>query len=73
MANLLPAELWSYIFDLAADEDTIFYPGLPTSMTQSSWARSLITDSSWMLRTPQDTINMIQRRGYATKKVRFIS
>ncbi|OJA21318.1 hypothetical protein AZE42_03878 [Rhizopogon vesiculosus] len=66
MANSLPRELWSHIFDLAADEDTIFYPGLPTSMTQSSWARSLITD--WQLRTPQDTINMIQRRAYATKK-----
>ena len=67
MANSLPPELWSYIFDLAADQDTIFYPGLPTSMTQSSWARSLITD--WQLRTPQDTINMLQRRVYATKKV----
>lgn len=67
MAQSLPPELWSHIFGLAADEDTIFYPGLPTSMTQSSWARSLVTD--WQLRTPRDLINMVQRRSYATKKV----
>ncbi|KIK42335.1 hypothetical protein CY34DRAFT_83741 [Suillus luteus UH-Slu-Lm8-n1] len=66
MAESLPPELWSYIFGLAADEDTIFYPGLPTSMTQSSWARSLVTN--WQLRTPRDSINMLQRRSYATKK-----
>ncbi|KAG1733137.1 hypothetical protein EDB19DRAFT_1731826 [Suillus lakei] len=66
MAESLPPELWSHIFGLAADEDTIFYPGLPTSMTQSSWARSLVTD--WQLRTPRDSINMVQRRSYATKK-----
>ncbi|KAG1832321.1 hypothetical protein DFJ58DRAFT_823198 [Suillus subalutaceus] len=66
MAHSLPPELWSHIFGLAADEDTIFYPGLPTSMTQSSWARSLVTD--WQLRTPRDSINMVQRRSYATKK-----
>jgi hypothetical protein len=66
MVNSLPPELWSHIFGLAADEDTIFYPGLPTSMTQSSWARSLVTD--WQLKTPRDSINMVQRRSYATKK-----
>ncbi|KAG2112409.1 hypothetical protein DEU56DRAFT_842911 [Suillus clintonianus] len=66
MAESLPPELWSHIFGLAADEDTIFYPGLPTSMTQSSWASSLVTD--WQLRTPRDSINMVQRRSYATKK-----
>ncbi|KAG1733391.1 uncharacterized protein EDB91DRAFT_1149341 [Suillus paluster] len=66
MAESLPPELWSHIFDLAADEDTIFYPGLPTSMTQSAWARSLLTD--WQLRTPRDTIDIVQRRSYATKK-----
>jgi hypothetical protein len=71
MAESLPPELWSHIFGLAADEDTIFYPGLPTSMTQSSWARSLVTN--WQLRTPRDSINMLQRRSYATKKVSHIT
>ncbi|KAI6142635.1 hypothetical protein BKA82DRAFT_16270 [Pisolithus tinctorius] len=66
MADRLPPELWSHIFDLAADEDVIFYPGLPTSMAQSTWARAIYGD--WKVRTPQDTINIIQRRSYATKK-----
>ncbi|KIJ63862.1 hypothetical protein HYDPIDRAFT_168287 [Hydnomerulius pinastri MD-312] len=66
MAERLPPELWSHIFDLAADEDTIFYPGLQTSMAQSTWSKSVWGD--WTVRTPQDTINIIQRRSYATKK-----
>ncbi|KAI6021245.1 hypothetical protein EDC04DRAFT_2869846 [Pisolithus marmoratus] len=66
MADRLPPELWSYIFDLAADEDVIFYPGLPTSMAQSTWSRAIY--DKWSVRTPQDTINIIQRRSYATKK-----
>ncbi|KAF8841127.1 hypothetical protein BDN67DRAFT_1068779 [Paxillus ammoniavirescens] len=66
MAERLPPELWSHIFDLAADEDVIFYPGLQTSMAQSTWSKS--PWSSWTVRTPQDTINIIQRRSYATKK-----
>ncbi|KAI6017129.1 hypothetical protein EDC04DRAFT_2576873 [Pisolithus marmoratus] len=66
MAERLPPELWSYIFDLAADEDVIFYPGLPTSMAQSTWSRAIYDE--WSVRTPQDTINIIQRRSYATKK-----
>lgn len=67
MAERLPPELWSYIFDLAADEDTIFYPGLQTSMAQSTWSKS--PWGGWTVRTPQDTISIIQRRSYATKKV----
>ncbi|EGO03152.1 hypothetical protein SERLA73DRAFT_174592 [Serpula lacrymans var. lacrymans S7.3] len=67
MPKDLPPELWSYIFDLAADEDVIFYPGLPTTMAQSTWFKPPWKDD-WQLRTPQDAINMIQRRSYATKK-----
>ncbi|KAG9311502.1 hypothetical protein JVU11DRAFT_7702 [Chiua virens] len=66
MAERLPPELWSYIFDLAADEDTIFYPGLQTSMAPSTWSKS--PWDGWTVRTPQDTITIIQRRSYATKK-----
>ncbi|KAI6104143.1 hypothetical protein F5141DRAFT_1029674 [Pisolithus sp. B1] len=66
MADRLPPELWSYIFDLAADENVIFYPGLPTSMTPSTWSRAIYGE--WKVRTPQDTINITQRRSYATKK-----
>ncbi|KAF8137182.1 hypothetical protein EV363DRAFT_1428116 [Boletus edulis] len=66
MADRLPPELWSFIFDLAADEDTIFYPGLQTSMAQSIWSKS--PWGGWTVRTPQDTISAIQRRSYATKK-----
>lgn len=67
MAERLPPELWSYIFDLAADEDTIFYPGLQTSMAHSTWSKNPF--GGWAVRTPQDTISIIQRRSYATKKV----
>ncbi|KAF9220849.1 hypothetical protein BS17DRAFT_810496 [Gyrodon lividus] len=66
MADRLPPELWSHIFDLAADEDVIFYPGLQTSMAPSTWSKS--PWGGWTVRTPQDTINIIQRRSYATKK-----
>ncbi|KAL4068493.1 hypothetical protein V8B97DRAFT_833745 [Scleroderma yunnanense] len=66
MEDRLPPELWSYIFDLAADEDVIFYPGLPTNMAQSTWSRAVFGE--WKVRTAQDTINIIQRRSYATKK-----
>ncbi|KAG2741871.1 hypothetical protein P692DRAFT_201842185 [Suillus brevipes Sb2] len=68
MAELLPPELWSHTFVLAADGDTIFYHGLPTSITQSSWV--LTRFLGWQLKTPRDSINIVQRRGYATKKVR---
>ena len=71
MADRLPPELWSNIFDLAADEDVIFYPGLPTSMTQSTWSRAVFGE--WKVRTPQDTANIIQRRSYATKKASIVS
>lgn len=67
MADRLPPELWSYIFDLAADEDTIFYPGLQTSMAQSTWFKFPL--KGWTVQTPKDTISSIQRRSYATKKV----
>ncbi|KAF9240411.1 hypothetical protein BU15DRAFT_74003 [Melanogaster broomeanus] len=66
MAERLPPELWSHIFDLAADEDVIFYPGLQSAMAQSTWYKLLW--GGWIVRTPRDTINMIQRRSYATKK-----
>ncbi|EIW77427.1 hypothetical protein CONPUDRAFT_168355 [Coniophora puteana RWD-64-598 SS2] len=66
MANRIPPELWSHIFDIAADEDVIFFPGLPTKMSQSSWYKHVA--GRWKLRTPQDAINIIQRRSYFTKK-----
>jgi hypothetical protein len=62
----LPSEIWTQIFDLAADEDLIFQYGLPTSMAESAWFKSVIEE--WALRTPQEALNLIQRRSYATKK-----
>jgi len=63
----LPAELWTHIFDLAADEDVIFQYGLPTVMAESAWFKTVF--SAWALRTPEEALNLIQRRSYATKKV----
>ncbi|KIL64685.1 hypothetical protein M378DRAFT_77851 [Amanita muscaria Koide BX008] len=62
----LPEEIWTHIFDLAADEDLIFQYGLPTSMAEAAWFKSIV--SEWALRTPQEALNLIQRRSYATKK-----
>ncbi|KAF8891483.1 hypothetical protein CPB84DRAFT_1683298 [Gymnopilus junonius] len=63
----LPAEIWTQIFDLAADEDILFQPGIPTGMAESAWAKDRIIND-WRLRSPQEAMNMLQRRSYATKK-----
>ncbi|KAJ7469697.1 hypothetical protein FB451DRAFT_1476591 [Mycena latifolia] len=62
----LPAELWTQVFDLAADEDVIFQLGLPTTMAESAWFKNFFGD--WALRSPQDALDLVQRRSYATKK-----
>ncbi|KAJ6467818.1 hypothetical protein C8R45DRAFT_1063967 [Mycena sanguinolenta] len=62
----LPAELWTQVFDLAADENVIFQHGLPTTMEECAWTKNFYGE--WTLRTPQDELNLVQRRSYATKK-----
>ncbi|KAJ3776106.1 hypothetical protein FB446DRAFT_763079 [Lentinula raphanica] len=62
----LPDEIMTQIFDLAADEDVIFQYGLPTVMAESAWFKNAMDE--WALRSPQEAINSIQRRSYATKK-----
>ncbi|KAF9524338.1 hypothetical protein CPB83DRAFT_820210 [Crepidotus variabilis] len=72
----LPAEIWTQIFDLAADEDLLFQPGIPTALAESAWFREywrsqlLVKDSSsdWSLRSPEQAMDILQRRSYATKK-----
>ncbi|KIM38035.1 hypothetical protein M413DRAFT_448073 [Hebeloma cylindrosporum] len=63
----LPSEIWSQIFDLAADEDILFLPGIPTAMAESAWYRDIIVNE-WRLRSPREAMNVLQRRSYATKK-----
>jgi hypothetical protein len=63
----LPAELWNAIFDIAADEDIIFDHSLPTVMAESTWFNSA---DQWQLRAPNESLHLVQRRSYATKKVR---
>jgi hypothetical protein len=65
-----PAEIWTQIFDLAADEDVIFQYGLPTSMAESAWYKNGL--DQWLLRSPADALNLVQRRSYKTKKVRYL-
>lgn len=65
----LPAELWTRIFDLAADEDIILKYGLPTIMAECAWFKNVFGE--WTLRSPQEALNLVQRRSYATKKVRL--
>ena len=62
----LPAEIWIQIFYLAADEDIIIQHGLPTVLAESAWYKDR---DEWKLRSPQEAMEMLQRRSYAMKKV----
>ena len=64
----LPAEIWIQIFYLAADEDIIIQHGLPTVLAESAWYKD---GDDWKLRSPQEAMEMLQRRSYAMKKVNF--
>ncbi|KAJ7469698.1 hypothetical protein FB451DRAFT_1476595 [Mycena latifolia] len=52
----LPSEVWTQVFDLAADEDLIFEYGLPTTMSESEWFEDYFGD--WALRSPQDVLDL---------------
>ena len=79
----LPAEIWTRIFDLAADDDILFRPGFPSSLAESAWYKdywNIYVDqghgnsaSEWRLTSPQQAMDILQRRSYATKKVFFFS
>lgn len=69
MAVDLPAEVWLQIFHYASEDDALFDHALPTSMAESSWFK-IVFDDQWMLKSPGEGINTLQRRSYATKKVR---
>ena len=71
MAVDLPAEVWLLIFDYASEDDALFDHALPTSLAESSWFRTVFDDGKWMLKSPSESINTVQRRSYATKKVRL--
>jgi hypothetical protein len=66
--EFVPAEIWTQIFNLAADEDVIFQYGLPTTMAESAWYKSALNE--WVLRSPGEALNLVQMRSYKTKKVR---
>lgn len=66
----LPDEVWRRIFDLAADEDIFFQYALPTNMAEWAWFK-VPHFTGWQLRSPLGAIDAIQRRSYATKKVRL--
>lgn len=71
MVNIdLPGEIWIQIFYLAADEDIIIQHGLPTILAESAWYKDR---DDWKLRSPQEAMEMLQRRSYAVKKVNLIS
>jgi hypothetical protein len=63
----LPAELWTAIFDIAADEDIIFDYSLPNVMAESTWFNTM---GQWQLNTPEKSLHLVQKRSYATKKAR---
>lgn len=63
----LPAELWTAIFDIAADEDIIFDYSLPNVLAESTWFNTM---GQWQLNTPEQLLHLVQKRSYATKKAR---
>lgn len=71
----LPAEIWARIFDLAADDDILFRPGIPTTLAESAWCKddrkTYLTrgNPEWALRSPEQAMDVLQRRSYSTKKV----
>ena len=69
MAVDLPAEIWLQIFYYASEDDVLLDHALPTSMVESSWFKTVF-NGQWMLKSPNENINTMQRRSYATKKVR---
>ena len=73
----LPAEVWARIFHLAADDDILFRPGIPTSLAESAWCKDQWQSCrdgggsgvEWNLRSPERAMDILQRRSYSTKKV----
>ncbi|EED80420.1 predicted protein [Postia placenta Mad-698-R] len=63
----LPPELWLQIFHYAAEDEPLFDYALPTSMTESSWSKRVMSDG-WTLRAPNDLIEIMHRKSFATKK-----
>jgi hypothetical protein len=72
----LSAELWTQIFDLATNDDILLLTDIPTSLAESVWIRNDWgiyfggdAASKWSLRTPEQAMDILQVRGYTTKKV----
>ncbi|KAF9037787.1 hypothetical protein BDZ89DRAFT_1010859 [Hymenopellis radicata] len=61
-----PAEILSLIFVFASDEDVLFQHGLPTTMASSAWFKGMF--GVWTLRSPNEALNVLQRRSYSTKR-----
>lgn len=62
----LPSELWQSIFELTTDDEAILRHEFPMAMACSEWFRQIY--GPWILRSPQEVLNSLQRKGYATKK-----
>jgi hypothetical protein len=67
MALELPSEIWEAIFDLATEDERIYKTQLPNAMDRSEWFPRF--EGGWIPRGPQEVVNSLQRKGYATKKV----
>lgn len=73
----LPGEIWTQIFELATDEDVLFQPGIQTSIAESAWERDSAKaqvgfPNPWNLRSPEQAMDILLKRSYATKKVNVI-
>ena len=70
MSMGLLAEIWARIFNLAADHNILFQPGFSTSLAESAWWKFYLHGTSeWSLKSPEQGIELLERKGHATKQV----
>jgi len=64
----LPAEILTYIFELAVEDDGLLYRALHTCMSESQWQKKP-SGEEWFLVSPTDSMHTQQIRRYSMMKV----
>ncbi|KAI0065048.1 hypothetical protein BV25DRAFT_1822154 [Artomyces pyxidatus] len=66
-ASDLPAEILTYIFELAVEDDALFESSHPTSLSESHWHQKAAGEA-WNLMNPNDIFISKQRKNYTMSK-----
>jgi hypothetical protein len=62
----LPAEILTYIFEMAVDDEAVFTWAVPTCMKESNWE---LRNSDYVLVDPTTDLHLRQRQKYSMTKV----